>query len=721
MKYWLLTTEFPPYYGGGISTYCYHTARMLCGQGHSVTVFIPDAHPKAYAITQQDGIRIISFNSNNGLENTLGYVPNLSYAFAIIVMDFIRKEGKPDYIESQEYLAIPYYLLQFKLLGYPEFQEVPVILTLHSPAFLYLLYNREGVYEFPNYWTGELEKSCIRSADFVIAPSQYIIGEIKEKTALSIKEEKSCIVPNPYMLLAVPPSANKITRNKLIFFGKLSPQKGVFELFAYFKGLWDAGFPHPLLVIGGTEKVYYPEMKTMGQLIRNNYAPYFREGKVTLRGKIHPSEKEAVLADAHVIIIPSMNDNLPYAAIEAMSMGKVVLASRQGGQREIIENGSSGFLFDHAIPGDFEQKLQEVLSLSDEALAAIGKEARRKIQQLLSYEAIYPKKMAALAKAGNSPANNRHFPFITPMEAGKPAPDNGLKPDLLSVVIPFYNLGAYIKDCVHSILQSSYAPIEVIIINDGSSNTESLLALKEMEQHPAVRIIHRQNEGLTASRNYGARLASGTFMAFLDADDMVHPAYYSKAIQVLRQYDNVSFVGAWVKYFGLKKGYWPTWNPEPPYILLHNSVNSSALVYKTTAFLKGGLNDRAVSYGFEDYESVVNMLDNGFRGVVLPELLFNYRIRKNSMYRKVTRYKTLYAYEYIIQKHATLYKAFAKEIVSLQNANGPAFSFDNPSLPVRVTSSIQYPNAFLNRIKQIVKRNKSLKQGALKIYNLLKK
>jgi glycosyltransferase involved in cell wall biosynthesis len=517
LKYWLLTTEYPPYHGGGISTYCYHAATMLAEKGHSVTVFIPDEQVKDYTITQTDSIRLVKFNTDRtGTGNFLGFVPNLSYEFAIIVRDLIQKEGKPDFIESQEYLAIPYYLMQFKLLGYPEFQDIPVILTLHSPAFLYLLYNREGIYEFPNYWTGELEKSCIQCADLVIAPSHYIIAEIEKRTSLQLNKEKIRVIRNPYPISAEPVKRETITRNKIVFFGKLSPQKGVFELFSYFKDLWDTGFQHPLTVIGGTEKVYYPEMKTMGQVIEGRYKKYFEENRVKLTGKIHPDQKEAHLSDAHVILIPSMNDNLPYAAIEAMGIGLVVLASMQGGQHEIIEDGINGFLFDHTIPGSFEKKLSQVLALSNEELVKAGQAARKQIASLLSYENIYAEKMEALQNIPAAASARAAFPFVTTIfpdyipTGVDPAHKNGL----LSVIIPFYNLGEYIKECVASILASAYKDIEVIIVNDGSTDPQSIQVLKELEQLPAVKVMHKKKRGTCDEPELWRQISQGRIYGF---------------------------------------------------------------------------------------------------------------------------------------------------------------------------------------------------------------
>ena len=62
MNYWLLTSEYPPFFGGGISTYCYHTAKMLYQYGHNVSVFVNDNSIKDKLIETREGIRIIRFN-----------------------------------------------------------------------------------------------------------------------------------------------------------------------------------------------------------------------------------------------------------------------------------------------------------------------------------------------------------------------------------------------------------------------------------------------------------------------------------------------------------------------------------------------------------------------------------------------------------------------------------------------------------------------------------
>ncbi|RYY30310.1 MAG: glycosyltransferase [Chitinophagaceae bacterium] len=717
MNYWILTTEFPPLFGGGISTYCYEAARMHLQHGDKVTVFIPDDTVPDYEIRTFEGIRVIAFNSNRSkLAESLGYIPRLSYEFAMMVRLMIQQEGKPAMIESQEYLAIAYYTLQFKMMKDAALLDVPVVLILHSPAFLYLYYNREGIYEFPNYWTGELEISCIRAADHVIAPSQYIVDEINKHIDLS--GVPITVVRNPYRFTEMAIS-NAVKRNRIVFFGKLSPQKGVFEMFRYFKVLWDNGAEYVLEVVGGMDKVYYPEMKTMGQLIEQRYAAYIKRGLVVFHGQITPAQKGAMLADAHVVLIPSLNDNLPYAAIEAMGLGKLVLVSRQGGQAELIDNGVNGLVFTHEDPATFGLKLKEALEMDNETIRRIGTSAAASIRGALEYDKVYMEKMEALTVMRKS-APRQFFPYARPLHRAIRVASAEGKPGLLSVVIPYYNMGAYIDECVESVLQSLHPIVEVIIVNDGSTEAQSLAALQKWQKHPRITVQTKLNEGLAETRNYGARLASGEFLAFLDADDKVTPDYYSKAIALLSSYDDVSFVGSWVQFFGTKTNLWPTWNPEPPYILLHNSMNTSALVYKKQAFLAAGFNDKTVDYGLEDYGSLVSLLDSGFRGVVIPEPLFHYRIRPDSMYRSLTRYKAMYSHQYLAARFPDLYKTYAADIFNLMNANGPSFAYDNPSFGIRVTSTVVGNSGFINDLKMFVKRNPALKKALLQVKSLMK-
>ena len=129
--------------------------------------------------------------------------------------------------------------------------------------------------------------------------------------------------------------------------------------------------------------------------------------------------------------------------------------------------------------------------------------------------------------------------------------------------------------------------------------------------------------------------------------------------------------------------------------------------------MKGGLNDKKVDYGLEDYDSVVNMMSKGLNGIVLPELLFYYRIRSGSMFRNITTQKLLYSNSYIATKYKNYYTNFALQIINLLNANGPGYLYDNPTLEVQISISVKKENILIFKIKNLVRKNEGLKKLAL--------
>lgn len=716
MKIWLLTSEFPPAYGGGISTYCLETARMMSSFGHEVLVITPDHGVTTTDRAVQDNYSVIRFNPGRYFTHAfLGYEANLSYAFSQVVQQLILEEGAPDVVESQEYSGIAYYLLQFKWLGYPLFKDLKVAVTLHAPSFLYLEFNKVPVYQLPYFWIGEMERFCIRAADLLISPSQYLIDQLKDR--VKIDDRKIHVLKNPYAT-PLPGKPRQVQENKIMFFGKLIPQKGCLELLKYFKELWADGFEHRLFMIGGGDHLYHPEGIDMIDFIRSGYRSELEQGKLVLLGSISPDQLATHLSDAHVVLVPSIVDNLPYTVLEAMGQGKVLLVSRQGGQSEMIDDGQDGFVFDHEQQGSFRKALQHVLELSSSQLNQIGQRAIQKVRSSCSYEVVYPEKAALLEQLARKQEIPRFFPFIRSLSS----PAAGTLPGkgrLLSVVIPYYNMGKYVEEAVRSVRHSSYPHIEIVIVDDGSNDHQSRAILDTLSKKYDLTVLRKENEGLALARNYGASHAQGDLLAFLDPDDTVEPSYYEKAVTVLGQFDNVFFVGCWAKYFDEATGYWPSFNPEPPYLLFHNMINTSALVYKKEALIKAGLNDPSMIYGMEDYDSLMGMVKAGYYGVALPEPLWNYRVRKNSMARGFTREKQLYLYRLIAEKHKTFFAIFAAEITGLLNANGPGFSCDNPTLTYSIPGG-----RFLNqKIKQLlvrtIKANPQLRKVAVKLKKLL--
>lgn len=724
MTYWLLTTEYPPFYGGGISTYCYFTVQMLAEKGHVVTVFVNDNTVQDFAIVEDGIVRVVRFSpSRMNAAAHLGHVTNISYEFAHIVKHFIEKEGAPDIIEAQEYLGIAYFLLQYKYLLYHWCKTIPVVITMHSPSFLYLEFNHAPIYKYPNYWIGEMERFCMQAANLVITPSNLLLSEVKKR--FNLNNANIVTIANPYKseITQIQETAGLDKPGQIVFYGKLSAQKGTFKLLSYFKTLWQQGFNQPLYLIGGQDIVYHPEGKMMGDLVKQKYKSYITSGLLKLEDKLTPGEIKNRLAGAELVIVPSTIDNLPYVVFEIMALGKIVLVSKQGGHAEVVKNGENGFIFDHDRPETFYEQLHKVLFLKNEERYAIAINAQKTIVEIYNFETIYAQKINALlqciAVAHQLPVR---FPFIRQNSAAKGKSETDSVKNLLSIVIPYYNMGRYLDATIASLQRIHYSHKEIIIVNDGSTDETSLRVLQRYRKEPGIIVLEIANSGLATARNVGAGAARGEYLAFLDADDLVNETYYQQAIHVFQQYDNVHFAGSWTQYFEGSQKKWPAFIPEPPLILCHNTINSSALVYRREAFLTGGKNDPNMTFqGLEDYESVIALLNAGYGGIVFPEVFFHYRVRADSMIRQISKTKKLFLYRYISNKHKQFYATFATEIFSLLNANGPGIYLDNPTRDYHLMEKLPLLGKLSSTVIQIIKKNRFAKTAAYKVYRLLNK
>ncbi len=104
----------------------------------------------------------------------------------------------------------------------------------------------------------------------------------------------------------------------------------------------------------------------------------------------------------------------------------------------------------------------------------------------------------------------------------------------VSIIIPMYNCEAYINRCVKSIKEQTYAQYEAIIIDDGSTDSSIFICQKAVGNDPRFKIIHKNNTGVSDTRNYGLSLANGQNILFIDADDWVGRTYLSDLINEKR-------------------------------------------------------------------------------------------------------------------------------------------------------------------------------------------
>ena len=107
----------------------------------------------------------------------------------------------------------------------------------------------------------------------------------------------------------------------------------------------------------------------------------------------------------------------------------------------------------------------------------------------------------------------------------------------ISVIVPTYNIENEITRCVESILRQTYQNLEIILVNDGSTDG-TLNVLQELSQRdPRIRVINKSNEGVTRARLDGVKAATGDWIGFVDGDDYVEPMMFETLLENVYQYD----------------------------------------------------------------------------------------------------------------------------------------------------------------------------------------
>lgn len=98
--------------------------------------------------------------------------------------------------------------------------------------------------------------------------------------------------------------------------------------------------------------------------------------------------------------------------------------------------------------------------------------------------------------------------------------------ELISVIVPVYNMEKYLKRCVDSILAQEYRQLEIILVDDGSTDASPAMCDAYAEQDQRVQVIHKENGGLSDARNAGMAVAKGAYIGFVDSDDWIEPGMY---------------------------------------------------------------------------------------------------------------------------------------------------------------------------------------------------
>lgn len=113
---------------------------------------------------------------------------------------------------------------------------------------------------------------------------------------------------------------------------------------------------------------------------------------------------------------------------------------------------------------------------------------------------------------------------------------------LITVIIPVYNVKQYVKYCIESIIHQSYRHLEIIMIDDGSTDGSGEICDHYADKDCRIKVYHQQNQGISASRNFGIEQASGSYICFVDSDDYIHPRFLETLLENMSEEVSFSMV-----------------------------------------------------------------------------------------------------------------------------------------------------------------------------------
>ncbi|MEJ2745715.1 MAG: glycosyltransferase family A protein [bacterium] len=187
----------------------------------------------------------------------------------------------------------------------------------------------------------------------------------------------------------------------------------------------------------------------------------------------------------------------------------------------------------------------------------------------------------------------------------------------VSVVITCHNLGRYLQEALDSVHRQSLQDYEIIVVDDASSEGETVEILKRIDA-PRVRLIRVEKRSVSAARNSGIRESRGGYICCLDADDMLRTTFLEKTTAILDGEPDVGFAGCWCETFGEEKivvrhGTFPTLVD----FLGENHAPTSSLFRREAWEKAGGYEERLM--GYEDWELWINLMTHGYRCAIVQE------------------------------------------------------------------------------------------------------
>lgn len=213
-----------------------------------------------------------------------------------------------------------------------------------------------------------------------------------------------------------------------------------------------------------------------------------------------------------------------------------------------------------------------------------------------------------------------------------------MEKDLISVIIPVYNVELYVGKCLDSVVQQTYRNMEIIVVDDGSTDSSGQICNEYKKKDSRIQVIHKKNEGLSASRNLAISLAKGKFITCIDSDDYIAENYIGELYNVLTKYDADISVCRFLYTFGNKEDKRDGKNDE----FVYSKVEALKVLFGEKEFghyahqklYKSEIIKKhpyPVGKAYEDVATTYKMFADANRVAYTQKQLYFYRLRPGSI------------------------------------------------------------------------------------------
>lgn len=642
MRICYVSFEYPPQFGGGIGTYVGNISMNLASEGCEVHVITFNPGNLVDSEVLND-VHVHRIKMNEPQVEVINRAQPSTFSTLLYWSLYSEKVYRKlreltlnycfDVVEFADYRGEGYFsMLAKKTRG--EFKNTSLIIRMHTPLFVLNKYNNtlndNGMKQLVFF-----ENFPIMMADYVVSPCLVLARLTNEELSLEKKVE---ILPHPIDLQSFPSHSNYIESEKILYVGRLERRKGVID---FIKALIEflPRYPKATACLIGGDTDTAPEGGSMKDYLYS-LLPEELHSRVRFIDRLPREDVLKEYQTSRFCVFPSLFENFPNVCLEAMASGIPVLVSHFSGMAEMVEHGESGMIFEAQNISDLVKKIERMYIMTFEQRAEMGKAARKRVEKCYSAEAINKQQIEYFIKISKKTlsigTNQDDY------EKGK-----------VSVIIPCYNHGEFLEETIKSVHDNIYKNIEIIVVNDGSTNLETIEVLKRIE-NTGVKVIHQKNAGLSAARNTGISHAVGEYILPLDADDKIEPTFLEKTVKELDSNPNVGFVYTDVKYFGAHEGIWKTPEFDPNLLLISNLCVATSL-FRHVAFDQIGGYKLDMIYGFEDWDFWIYMVENGWSGKRVREPLFLYRQHQESMLSNSQKHRA-FLIQKLVEHHKDSYK-----------------------------------------------------------------